>query len=95
MSPLLGKLALAACLLGSSTALHTEKRDLDKQESNVLVSFINNFFHKKHLHARQDQECVLDDYYSFLQTFSSATQFCSNFISVPLDTVTVDFTPTV
>lgn len=45
-------------------------------------------------HLVPRQLCVKDNIYSALVDYTSATPFCSVFISVPVATVTVDFTPT-
>jgi len=48
---------------------------------------------REYLLGKRQQVCVRDLYYSVLRTETSATQFCSSYISVPPTSVTTYTTP--
>lgn len=93
---------LTTILLGQSNAAATSEpdRELTPSDKSAFLKFVKGFLRSKHLQARQepvstDRECILDEYDTFLAGYSSATAFCSNFISIPLETATAYYTPTV
>lgn len=93
---------LTAALVTQASAIAIADQELTPEDNRAFLGFVKGFLSSKHLHARQepdpgvtDTECVYDEYDSFLSSYSSATPFCSNFISVPLATSTSYFTPTV
>lgn len=75
-----------------------EKRDTSETPRNGLLGQIMHLFNRDaaDLEPRQAaaQQCVQDDTYSMFDN-SGGLAFCSGFISVPPNVVTVDYTPTV
>ena len=89
---------VAAGITGSQH--QAEERDTSANPQHGILNKIIKLLHRgaseqvNELVARQQGVCVYDDVYSVVSSFPSATAFCSQFISVPLATVTVDYTPT-
>jgi len=90
-------LALASSVIHFSEAhIAARHEEVESVDTTSVLDYIRNFFLQRHQHdKRQDSQiCAEDAYYSILANYSSATPFCSEFISIPLSTVTVEVTPT-
>ena len=94
-------LALAcSSLISTSHARHARSQpqaiqDGAKVDTTSVLDYIKDFFLQRHQNDKRDtQECVYDDYYTILSSYSSATPFCSEFLSIPLSTSIVVATPT-
>jgi len=76
------------------------ERDTSANPQHGILNKIMNFFNRgapaeaNQLIARQDDLCVFDDYYTFVSNKPSPSAFCNSYISIPLATVTADYTPT-
>jgi len=93
-------LALASTVTLSEARLRVPNQEVKRADYTIneteVLDYIKSFFFSRHQDEKRDvHECVYDNYYNALATYSSATPFCSEFLSLSPSTISVIVTPTV
>ena len=93
-------LALASTFVPSEARLRVPNQEVKRTDYTVnkteVLDYIKSFFLSRHENDKRDvHECVYDNYYSALSSYSAATPFCSQFLSLYPSTISVVVTPTV